>query len=573
VKISLAGPSYTLQSVVAAAQQCVNWYPETLAVPDEPRKQVLFGRPGLKFFAQLTPAKIRAMWSNNKRLFAVHNDKLSEILEAGTVNTQPTVMFQGSGSPDPAQIFSNGHQLMIITGGLVYIDNGTGPNPVRFSVSGTASATGSDTNIHRLTGAPFDSGSMTGRTLRMDGSLFTVVSVTSADVLVVNTPAAATPESVWSVDSGAQVDAVTGGFLDGYFIINRVPRPDLPHSQDPGRQYNISALYDGTLWDELDFGTKEGYSDYINSILCDHEELILFGKETTEVHQNVGITLDSAGVASFPFARVPGAFMHEGSVSTFAPCSVGPYKCWLGGSPNGQTVAYRALGFNPERISTHAQEEAWNSANFKVNDAVSYPYLDAGHLFWVLNFWQQQQTWVYDMTEGQWHERAGYNPVVTGWMARAGFIRYQPWYHAFVADWGQGGKHIVGDPATGKLYEQSLNFYDDDGTVIQYLRTFPHLLNEDRYLFHHRFEAYLETGTVAASTPEMTIGLDWSKDRGHTFTALTQFQGSGASGDYTKRIVWRRLGRARDRVYRIGVQGKAKVTVTDAFLEVTPGGA
>jgi hypothetical protein len=104
---------------------------------------------------------------------------------------------------------------------------------------------------------------------------------------------------------------------------------------------------------------------------------------------------------SFPFQRIPGAFIRDGSVSVYAPCSVGPYICWLGGTPNGQTVAYRALAFQPERISTFAQEEAWNSANFKVSDAVSYCYLDAGHLFWVLNFWQQQQTWVYDMTDGE----------------------------------------------------------------------------------------------------------------------------------------------------------------------------
>jgi hypothetical protein len=365
------------------------------------------------------------------------------------------------------------------------------------------------------------------------------------------------------------VDAVTGGFLDGYFIINRVPTPGV--AGDPGRQYNISGLYDGTLWDELDFGLKEGNSDYINSILCDHEELILFGRETTEVHQNVGITLDSAGVASFPFQRIPGAFIRDGSVSIFAPCSVGPYICWLGGTPNGQTIAYRALAFQPERISTHAQEEAWNSANFKVSDAVSYCYLDAGHLFWVLNFWQQQQTWVYDMTEGAWHERNGYNPAVTQWLAKDSFTRYQPWYHAFVPEWGQGGKHIVGDPSTGKLYEQSLNYYDDDGVPIQYLRAFPHLLNEDRYHFHHRFEAYMETGTATGAVPEMVVGLDWSNDRGHTFLAVPQFQSSGLAGNYSKRIVWRRLGRSRDRVYRVGVQGKAKVAMTDAFLEATPG--
>jgi hypothetical protein len=187
--------------------------------------------------------------------------------------------------------------------------------------------------------------------------------------------------------------------------------------------------------------------------------------------------------------------------------------------------------------------------------------------------WQQQQTWVYDMTEGAWHERASYNPTVTQWMDRAGFIRYLPWYHAFIPEWGGGGKHIVGDPATGKLYEQSLNYYDDDGLPIQYLRSFPHLLNENRYLFHHRFELSLETGTVAAGNPEMIVGLDWSNDRGHTFTPLPVLQSSGANADYTKRIVWRRLGRSRDRVYRVGVQGHAKASLTDAFLEVTPGTA
>jgi hypothetical protein len=569
MKISLAGPSYTTQSVVAAAQQTVNWYPETLAVPDEPRKQVLFGRPGIKLFATLSPTKIRAMWSGGGRLFVVHADKLSEVHSDGTVTSTAKVMIQGSGNPDPAQIFSNGHQLMIITGGLVYIDNGSGPDPVRFSVSGTASANGTTANVHRLTGAPFNAGTMNGRVLRFQGTTFTGVIVTGPDDMTVTPVPAATAEDVWTIDSGANVDAVTGGFLDGYFVINRVPTPGV--AGDPGRQYNISGLYDGTLWDELDFGLKVGNSDYINSILCDHEELILFGRETTEVHQNVGITLDSAGVASFPFQRIPGAFIRDGSVSIFAPCSVGPYICWLGGTPNGQTIAYRALAFQPERISTHAQEEAWNSANFKVSDAVSYCYLDAGHLFWVLNFWQQQQTWVYDMTEGAWHERNGYNPSVTQWLAKDSFTRYQPWYHAFVPEWGQGGKHIVGDPATGKLYEQSLNYYDDDGVPIQYLRAFPHLLNEDRYHFHHRFEVYMETGTAAATAPEMLVGLDWSNDRGHTFPALPQIQGSGLNADYNKRIVWRRLGRSRDRVYRIGVQGKAKVAMTDAFLEATPG--
>lgn len=570
MKISLVGPSYTLQSVVAGAQQCMNWYPETIMVGDEPRKQVLFGRPGLKFFAQLTPTEIRCLWGSGGRLFAIHANKESEIHSDGTVTVQPGTVAQGTIAPDPAQIFSNGHQLMIISGGLVYCDNGSGPVPVLMAVTGTASTTGTDNQVHLLTGGPFDT-SMVGKTLRMDGSFYHIDAVpvtTPAGILMLVTPnPPASSESAWEVASGAPLDAVSGGFLDGYFIVNRVPRPDLPASQDPGRQFNISALYDGTSWNPLDFGVKEGYADYINSILCDHEELWLLGKETTEIWTNIGSTVDASGVATFPFQRNPGAFIHDGSVAVYAPCSVGQYTCWLGGSPTGETIAYRALAFTPERISTYAQEQSWNSANFKVSDAVSYAYRDGGHLFWVINFWQQQKTWVYDMAEGLWHERAGYDT------AAKVFLRYKPWFHAFIAEWGQGGKHIVGDPNTGKLYEQSLNYYSDDGAAIQYQRAFPHLLNEDKNQFHHRFEAYMETGAVGATDPELLIGLDWSDDRGHTFIVYTINQFGGAAGEYNRRCVWRRLGRSRDRVYRLGVQGTTKVAMTDAFLEATPGGS
>lgn len=569
MKISLAGPSYTLKSVVAAAQQTMNWYPETIASGNEPRQQVFFGRPGLKLFATLTPSQIRCLWAGGGRLFAVHTDKVSEIHSDKSITTATQSIARAGGFPDPAQIVSNGNQLMIVSGGWVYCDNGSGPNPVYLSESGTASATGTDNFVHFLTGTPFDA-SMIGKTLRMDGQFYHIdtvpVTTPPGQVMQVTPNPPASSESTWAVDSGAQLDGVTGGFLDGYFIVNRVPSAD-PSLQAQGRTFNISAPYDGTLWDPLDFGVKEGYADYINSILCDHEELIIFGKESTEVWTNIGSTVDASGVASFPFQRMPGAYMRQGSVATYAPCSVGSYICWLGGSPNGQTVAYRALAFQPERISTYAQEESWNAPNFKVSDAVSYAYLDGGHLFWVINFWQQQQTWVYDMAENVWHERASYDTSLSQ------FGRYQPWFHAFIPEWGQGGMHIVGDPSTGKLYEQSLNYYSDDGAAIQYQRAFPHLLNENKNLFHHRLEAYLETGAGGSTDPQLIVGLDWSDDRGHTFNIYTINQSGGAQGEFTKRIVWRRLGRSRDRVYRIGVQGTTKVAMTDAFLEATPGGS
>jgi hypothetical protein len=208
----------------------------------------------------------------------------------------------------------------------------------------------------------------------------------------------------------------------------------------------------------------------------------------------------------------------------------------------------------------------WNAPGFKVNDAVSYALLDGGHLFWVINFWQQQVTLVYDLANGLWHERASYN------VSTSQFLKYQCWYHAFIPEWNGGlGRHIVGDPNTGNLYEMSMNFYDDDGAAIQYQRAFPHLLNEDKNMFHHRLELYMETGT--GTTSPLTVALDWSNDRGHTFASPSYYtQGVQNSGTTAaKRMVWRRLGRARDRVYRVGVQGKGKVALVDAFLELTPG--
>jgi hypothetical protein len=583
MKISLAGPSYTSKSVVAATQETINWYPETLAAGDEPRRQVLIGRPGLKLFATLSPAKIRCLWAGGGRLFAIHGNKQSEITEAGTITTASQTVAESTPavSPDPAQIFSNGHQLMIVSGGLVYVNNGAGPEPARFTVFGMVDTDGSVNVYWTPSGATPETSDkfnalMVGQLMRIGDIDYLVTSFINDAVIAVSSPVPAGSDLPYSVPrSGDQVTGVTGGFLDGYGITNRPPNPPGPgvvtrrllrnragveEPADPGRQFNISDINDFTVWNPLDFGVKEGHSDYIRSILCDHEELWLLGTETTEIWSNVGDP-------NFPFQRMGGAFIHEGSVSTYAPCSVALGVCALAGSPNGQTVAYMARGLQPQRISTFAQEQAWNAPGFNARDAVSYSYLDAGHLFWVVNFWAQQQTWVYDVTENLWHQRYGFNPSP----APGAFIRYQPWYHVFIPEWGQGGKHIVGDPSTGKLYEQSLDFYDDDGVPIQYIRTFPHLLDEDRYLFHHRFELYMETGTVVAPNPEMAVALDWSSDRGHTFpTGRTVTQTSGLSGNYSKRIVWRRLGCSRDRVYRIGVQGKAKVALTDAFLEATP---
>jgi len=554
MKISLAGPSYVSGSVNAAAQQCMNLVPEVIEVPNEPVKLALYGRPGLKLFTTLSQPTIRCLWAGGGRLFAVNGANFTEVFQNGTFNDRGTVAW-GNPDPDPAQIFSNGHQLLIISGNRAYCDNGAGPVPILMVLSGTGNTVSANASLQRLTGPAF-AGAWTGMGMYVNGRQYQVAGVVNADTLLLNPTPPDEQNVPWSIAAGDPLDAVTGGFIDGYGVVNRVPG-GMP---DRGRQFNISALNDFTWWDELMFGVKEGRADYINSVLCDHEELILFGTESTEIWQNTG-------AAEFPFQRIPGAFIQDGSVAIYAPCSVGPSFCWLGGGADGQTRAYMSQGLQPVRISTHAQEWAWNAPDFSVRDAVSYSYVNAGHLHWVINFWEQEKTWVYDFNTQLWHERGRWNQSGTN------FLRYQAWYHVFIPEWGDGGKHIVGNYETGNLYEMSSNLYDDDGLAMQCQRAFPHLINENQYHYDHRLEVLVEMGALNAGDPIPILGLDWSDDHGHTWTTaqLGRLMAMAGSGDYLKRGVFRRLGKSRDRVYRVGVNAHTKVALIDTFLEATQG--
>jgi hypothetical protein len=563
MKISLAGPSYTAQSVVAAAQQTMNLIPEAIETPNEPARLVLYGRPGLQYFQTLNPAKIRGIWSGAGRCIVIHGSNYTEVHSDGSYTMSGKTVAQGTADPDVAQIFSNGNQLMVVSGGLVYCDNGNGPDPAKFAITGTGNTFSGSPGGMLVDSSQYTTPPGTGPFLPawqggkiiVDDLQYVMTGVPNDHTINLDRNLPAATDVVWETAQGAQVDGITGAVLDGYFIVNRVASGSVS-----GRQFNISALMDGTRWSPLDYGMKEGAPDNIQSVLSDHEELWLFGTDySIEVWSDVG-------TSPFPFQRISGAMISDASAARWAPCSAGLSVCYLGGAASGETIAYRAQGLQPQRISTHAQESEWNQAGYRVWDASSYAYSEQGHIFWVVNFWNNGRTWVYDLTEGLWHERAGWNP------ATQAYTKYAPWYHTFIPEWGQNGTHIVGDPTTGILYQQSLNYFDDNGALIQYTRAFPHLIGENQFHYDHRLELLMEMGAQTASAPLPVIGLDWSDDHGHTFNhAISRTINAAASGNYTQRAAFRRLGKSRDRIYRVGVTARSKIALIDTYLEATPG--
>ncbi len=79
-------------------------------------------------------------------------------------------------------------------------------------------------------------------------------------------------------------------------------------------------------------------------------------------------------------------------------------------------------------------------------------------------------------------------------------------------------------------------------------------------------------GDVQGSDP--AVMLDWSNDGGHTWSseswALAD-AGSGEIGDYSKRVIWNRLGSFRQRVFRVKITDPVKIRLIDAQIEVESG--
>lgn len=80
-------------------------------------------------------------------------------------------------------------------------------------------------------------------------------------------------------------------------------------------------------------------------------------------------------------------------------------------------------------------------------------------------------------------------------------------------------------------------------------------------------------GALAALPPlpnvrDPQLMLRWSNDHGHTWTGYYQMD-TGQAGDFSKRVIKRRLGRARNRVYEVTDSDPVPTRFVDAYLKAT----
>lgn len=411
----------------------------------------------------------------------------------------------------------------------------------------------------------------------------------------------------YDADAGGNLTAIADAdfpvpssltWQDGYFIVSK---------KDSG-QFFISASYDPTSWDALDYATAESDPDDLKRVFMDHLNLIMFGKQTTEPWYN-------CGASNFPFSRYGNVVVSHGIAAPASAAAGDNAVFWL----TDKRIAVRADGFSPVNISTREIEYQWAQYS-TVSDARGFCYSQEGHTFYVLTFPTANATWVYDCATKLWHQRRSYPFYPDGQERR----HRANCYAAF------NGKHLLGDYENGKIYEWDMDTYTDNAEPIRRSRVTQVVHANRQNLFFHTYEVEVEAGTsdlpggddwqastaysladrvvpttpnecvyecttagttgateptwpitpgatvsdgtvvwtCQGSTPQMV--LSWSNDGGHTY-GNEHWRSLGAMGEYSKRAVWRRLGRARARNFRMSITSAAKVIILAAFADMEIG--
>ena len=401
--------------------------------------------------------------------------------------------------------------------------------------------------------------------------------VVSGSQTVTSTTMYALNFSVIPSSDGAFSGATVVDIVDNYFVYN------YPNTQQWAASNILSPITYG-----LSYASKFTGPDNLVSLICDHGQVYLLGETSSEVWADVG-------TFPFPFQRIPGSSSQQGIAAPFSIARLGNSFAYLSKNNRGQAEIVIMNGYFPTRISTHAVENTLVDQN--ISDAVAYTYQLEGHEVYVITFPTLDLTWAYDITTGMWHK----------WL----WVDNLNVYHRHRSNCSAlfQGVVLVGDYQNGQIYQLDLNNYTDNGQNIRRLRRAPHLVSDLQRQYFEELQIQFQPGVGTTGLSKMqfapslliiypndtytispnqtvTIGLDnitrettttdpqamlrWSNDGGSTWSN-EHWSSIGQMGKYKNRIIWRRLGWSRDRIFEVVVTDPIKAVIVSANLKASVG--
>jgi hypothetical protein len=352
-------------------------------------------------------------------------------------------------------------------------------------------------------------------------------------------------------------------FLDSFILLN-VPGTNQWYCTTSDTIIPFNALY---------IGIKTAWPDNVMCVVAIEREAWVFGPQKSEPWYN-------AGAVPFPFQLLPGVIIEQGCQAVYSPAKMDTFVYWLAAAPEGGYMAMKGGAQNQAvRISTHAIEAEWKKYP-RVDDAIGSVYQIEGHSFYYLHFPAADKTWGFDAATEQWHEK--------NWIDNNGVLhRSRDTFTAFAY-----GKNLALDWANGTLYEVSADILTDAGQPIPWIRSFPHIVNELKYVSHPVFMADVETGTRPGTGEAPQFLSPWSSGFSSGFGPLSQItvpvvnfrmsvdagyhfgklrpKRNISSGRNRPAMRWRGLGIARDAVFELSSTAEMCGALNGAYIDPIP---
>lgn len=320
-------------------------------------------------------------------------------------------------------------------------------------------------------------------------------------------------------------------WLDGFFLV------------ELGNAFYPSDYNDGTAWPG-DFASAESNPDGILRIITSDDDVKLFGAQSIEFWGNTG-------AADFPFERIPGSTEKWGLAARESIATFDESFAFLAQNRQGQVIAAKLEGYRVRRISTHDLEAKW-AAYTTFSDAVAYSYMLDGHPMYVVSFPTGGESWLYDGSTQGWTQLKSH-----------GLTRHRSELHVNYL-----GRNLVTDYATGKVYRLSPDAFTDNGDPIRWEIIGRHVFDGMRKMGVDAFQLDCETGvglaTGQGSDPQAMLRI--SHDGGRTW-GTEKMRSMGKVGEYTRRVIWRKCGRARDFTFWVAGSDPVKTAILGAGIK------
>ena len=326
-------------------------------------------------------------------------------------------------------------------------------------------------------------------------------------------------------------------FIDGYFLITT-----------DTKKFIISALNDGLSYSALDFGTAESDPDDIVAPVVYKNQLFISGGETFEAFQNVG-------GADFPFQRT-GLYLQKGCFAPYSLINAQDTFMWVGGGNNESPAIWALNGNSTTKISTTAIDSILTGlTETQVSGIYAWTYAQKGAYF--IGFALPSTTLVYDMTTQRWHERKSLVDGVLGGLRVASVVKSY-------------GKVFCGDILDGRVGILSPDVYTEySGAIIRRVATQP-FQNNMQSVFFPSLELTVESGVGNDAVADPQITLERSQD-GKTWSDPIS-RSIGKIGEYSRRAIWRRNGRAsRFELFRFTLSDAVKPVIIQLTANIVGG--